>query len=196
MAGPACYWEEWHVPVEWLERFLRLEASEEEVRQVARHLATGCRECTDLSYRIAVEMGPAPEGQEPWELAYSELHARTLAFANEDERRLALDKLRGWGQWASLEPLPPQARLAVVASDARYHTLGLHDRLLEAARQASRSEPAEAVDIVRLAVVIADRIEPAVVGGKKRAADLKAASWAALANALRIADDFEAARSQ
>src|SRR5215210_9202937 len=140
--------EEWHVPVEWLERFLRLEASEDEVRQVARHLATGCPECSDLAYRTAVE---------DWERIYEEVFARAHGFVSEDDKRLALEKLRGWGQWASLAPWPPQERLAVVASDPRYHTLGLYERLLEAARWASRSEPAEAVDIVRLAVVIADR---------------------------------------
>src|SRR5215213_9182635 len=58
---------EWHVPVEWLERFLRLEASEDEVRQVARHLATGCLECTDLAYRITAE---------DWERIYEEVLAR------------------------------------------------------------------------------------------------------------------------
>ncbi len=186
-----------HVPDEWLERFLRLEASEEEVRQMARHLAAGCPECTDLAYRIAVDIGlsrSAEGGRDAWERAYEELFARALAFANEDERRLALEKLRGWGQWASLEPVPPPARLAVVAADPRYHTLGFHERLLEAARQASRSEPAEAADIVRLALIVAECLEPAVVGGKKRLADLKAASWAALGNALRIADDFDGAR--
>lgn len=186
-----------HVPVEWLERFLRLEASEEEVRQVARHLAAGCPECTDLAYRIAGEVGLSrseEERRDAWERAYEEVFARALAFAGEDERRRALEKLRGWGQWASLEPLPPTTRLAVVAAEPRYHTLGFHERLLEAARQASRSEPAEAADIVRLALLVAERLEPAMVGGKKRLADLKAASWAALGNALRIADDFDGAR--
>jgi tetratricopeptide (TPR) repeat protein len=186
-----------HVPVEWLERFLRLEASEDEVRQVARHLAAGCPECTELAYRIAVDVGlsrSAEGGRDAWERAYEEVFARALAFANEDERRRALEKLRGWGQWASLEPFPPRARLEVVASDPRYHILGFHERLLDAARQASRNEPAEAADIVRLALVVAERLEPAVAGGRMRLADLKAASWAALGNALRIADDFEGAR--
>lgn len=186
-----------HVPLEWLERFLRLESSEEEVRNVVRHLATGCPECTDLAYRIAVEVGLSKSeerGRDAWELAYEEVFARALAFANEDERRRALEKLRGWGQWASLEPLPPQERLVVVATDPRYNTLGLYNRLLEAARQTSRSEPAEAADIVRLALVVADHLDSAVVGGKEHLADLKAAGWAALGNALRMADDFEGAR--
>ena len=187
---------DWHVPVEWLERFLRLEASEEEVRQVARHLAMGCTDCADLTHRITDEIGLSGspgEGRAAWELAYAEVFVRALAFSNEEERRLALDKLRGWGQWAFLEPLPPDTRFAVVASDPRYHTLGLHDRLLEAARWASRTEPAEAVDIVRLAILVADLLDP-VLFGERHLADLKAAAWAAHGNALRIADEFEAAR--
>jgi tetratricopeptide (TPR) repeat protein len=187
---------EWHVPVEWLERFLCLETSEEESRQVARHLAMGCAECADLAYRITTEIGLAgapQDGRAVWEVVYEKVFARAFAFANEGEQRVALERLRGWGQWAYLEPLPPSTRMAVVASDPRYHTIGLHDRLLEAARWASRTEPAEGVDIVRLAILVADRLDRYVLG-KERVADTKAASWAALGNALRIADDFEAAR--
>jgi tetratricopeptide (TPR) repeat protein len=187
---------EWHVPVEWLERFLCLETSEEESRQVARHLAMGCAECADLVYRITTEIGLAgapQDGRAIWEVVYEEVFARAFAFANEGEQRLALERLRGWGQWAYLEPLPPSTRIAVVASDPRYHTVALHERLLEAALWASRNEPAEAVDIVRLAILVVDLVEPAALDAKRRA-DLRAAGSAALGNALRIADDFKQAR--
>lgn len=187
---------DWHVPVEWLERFLRLEPAEDEAREVARHLASGCQKCVDLAYRITAEIGlsgSSEEGRAAWELAYEEVFARAFAFANEDERRLALEKLRGWGQWAFLEPLSPSARIAVLMSDSRYHTVGLHDRLLEAARWASLNEPAEGVDIVRLAILVAERIDPTQIG-EERAADLRITGWTALGNALRIAEDFDGAR--
>ena len=84
-------------------------------------------------------------------------------------------------------------RFTTVESQPRFHTVGLYERLLEASRWYRRTEPAEAVDIVRLAVVVAERLDPAVVG-EKRVSDLKAAAWAELGNGKRIAADFEGAR--
>src|SRR5829696_906046 len=137
--------EEWHIPEELLERFLRVETSREESQRIVRHLLSECPRCQELAFR-----GPSKSG---WEQAYEEVFTRALAFASEEEQRLAVEKLRGWGQWAQLEPMPPQMRFAAVESDPRFHTLGLYHRLLEASRWYSRTEPAEAVDIVRLAIL-------------------------------------------
>jgi tetratricopeptide (TPR) repeat protein len=125
-----------------------------------------------------------------WEQAYEKVFARALAFASEEERRLAEERLRGWAQWAVLEPFVPQVRLATVENNPAFHTFGLYDRLLEASRWALRSEPAEAVDIVHLAIAVAGRLDSDRIG-KQRAADLQAAAWAALGNAQRIAENFE-----
>ncbi len=70
---------------------------------------------------------------------------RALVFATLQEQRLAVEKLRGWGQWSALAPLQPQIRFAVVETDPRYQNWGLYVRLLEASRLYMRSEPAEAV---------------------------------------------------
>jgi tetratricopeptide (TPR) repeat protein len=188
---------EWHIPRELLERFLRLEASRQESRQVVRHLLSGCSQCLELAHRMTSEIGlftPLEASRKAgWEQAYAEVFARALAFATEEEQKLALEKLRGWAQWAQLESLNPQFRFTLVESDPRFHTYGLYDRLLEASRWYRRTEPAEAVDIVRLAIVVAERLDPATLG-EERVADLKAAAWAALGNAKRIAEDFEGAR--
>ena len=104
-----------------------------------------------------------------------------------------MEMLLGWGQWAALAPLPPQRRFVVVESDARYQNWGLYVRLLEASRFYMRSEPAEAVDIVRLAIVVAEHLDPEVVG-EQRGADLRAAAWASLGNVKRLASDFDGSR--
>ena len=188
---------EWHIPEELLERFLRLEASRQESKQVVRHLLSGCPRCLELAHRSALESGLFPS-LEPgrkagWEQAYKAVFTRALAFATQEEQKLALEKLRGWAQWAQLEPLSPQVRFVRVESDSRFHTFGLYDRLLEASRWYRRTEPAEAVDIVRLAILVTERLDPATLG-EKRVADLKATAWAALGNAKRIAEDFEGSR--
>jgi tetratricopeptide (TPR) repeat protein len=188
---------EWHISEELLERFLRLEASRQESQQIVRHLLSGCPQCLELAHRTASEAGLftplRTSRQAGWEQAYAAVFTRALAFATEEEQKLALEKLRGWAQWAQLEPLNPQLRFVRVESDNRFHTFGLYDRLLEASRWYRRTEPVEAVDIIRLAILVAERLDPVTLG-EERAADLKAAAWAALGNAKRIAEDFEGAR--
>jgi tetratricopeptide (TPR) repeat protein len=128
-----------------------------------------------------------------WEESYEEAFARTLAFVTQERDRLAVEKLRGWAQWATLEPANPQERFTLVEADSRYHTYGFYQRLLEASRWYIRTDPAEAVDVVRLAILVAEHLDP-VLMGKKRIADLRSAAWAALGNARRLASEFEGSR--
>ena len=185
-----------HISESSFERFLRTEASREEGQRIVQHLISGCSQCSALAFRLTSELGlwPAKGSAKPgWEQAYEESFSRAMAFASEREQRLALEKLRGWGQWAELEPVNPQLRFVMVDSDPSYHTFGLYDRLLEASRWYIRSEPAEAVDILRLAILVAERLNPAEIG-VERLSDLRANAWATLGNARRLASDFEGAR--
>jgi tetratricopeptide (TPR) repeat protein len=185
---------EGHVSEELLGRFIRVEVSRREAKSVVRHLLSGCARCLEAAHRLTVASGLfGPASAAGWERAYEKVFERALAFASEEEQRLALEKLRGWALWADLRPLTPQRRLSTVEADARFHTFGLYDRLLEAGRVALRSEPAEAVHIVRLALRVAERLDPDRVG-ERRGADLRSAAWGALGNALRVAEDFEGAR--
>jgi tetratricopeptide (TPR) repeat protein len=181
-----------HIGEGLLGRFLRAELSREEAQRVVRHLLSECPRCLTLSARMTAELGLYPKTAF-WAEGYEEAFARTLAFATEQEERLAVEKLRGWGQWASLEPATPQERFALVEAGPRYHTYGFYQRLLEASRWYIRTEPAEAVDVVRLAIMVAERLDPALLG-EERVADLRAAAWAALGNARRLASDFEGSR--
>jgi tetratricopeptide (TPR) repeat protein len=188
---------EWHIPEDLFERFLQVETSSEEARKVVRHLLSGCPQCSELAYRVTSESGLFASleatGGAGWERAYEEVFTRALAWASEEEARLAVEKLRGWGQWAELAPMSPRLRFGRVESNPRFHNVGLYERLLEAARWYSRVEPREAVDVVRLAITVSERLDPGILG-EQRIADLQAAAWAELGNARRIADDFEGAR--
>ncbi|MFY9825413.1 MAG: hypothetical protein WAM82_28820 [Thermoanaerobaculia bacterium] len=183
---------EWHVPEELLSRFLRAEVSREEAQQVVRHLLSECLRCSELAHQVISEIGLWSSRKAGWEEAYEEVFQRALAFATAEEQRLALERLRGWEQWSFLESLSPQDRTAVVEADESFHTWGLYDRLLEASRWYMRKDPAEAVDIVRLAITVAGLLDPAALGGKL-VADLLANAWAALGNVNRIASDFDGA---
>src|SRR3982751_2871018 len=186
---------EGHIPEELLERFLRLKTSQQEFRQVVRHLLGGCHRCLEMAHRLTSETGLFTSFKEsrksPWKQSYV---AQSLAFATEDEeQRLAVERLRGWAQWAEIEPFTPQLRVAWVKSDPRFHTFGFYERLLEASRSYRQKRPADAVEIVRLAVVVAERLDPARLG-EERVANLRTQAWATLGNAKRIANDFEGAR--
>ncbi len=117
----------------------------------------------------------------------------TERHISEEEQRAAVEKLRGWAQWASLEPLSPEARLSRVESDPGFHTFGFYERLLEASRWYMRTEPREAVDVVQLAIAVLERLDSAEIGAERRA-DLQAAAWATLGNVKRLASDFEGSR--
>jgi len=183
---------EGHISEELLERFLRADISKADAREVLRHLLSRCPECLALASRITAQVGLYSKTT-TWEEAYEEIFARSLAFVTEQEKRLAVEMLRGWGQWAALEPVNPQERFALVEADPRYHTYGFYQRLLEASRWYIRTDPAEAVDVVRLTIMVAELLDPALMG-EKRVADLRAAAWASLGNARRLASDFEGSR--
>lgn len=185
-----------HIADELLRRFLRAEVSPEEARRVVRHFVAGCPECSQLAHQLSRQMGLLPAiraSGTPWDERYEEVFARSFAFASREERRIALEKLRGWGQWAYLELMNRQERLALLDADPSYRTFGLYDRLLEASRLASRTRPADAVEIVELAIAVADRLDSKKFG-RQRIANLLAAALGELGNAKRLASDFPGAR--
>src|SRR5689334_11618511 len=118
---------DWHVPKDLFGRFFRAETSRDESRRVVRHLMGGCPQCVEFAYRIATELGLWMQGRPVWEAAYDEIFERAFAFATAEEQRIAVERLRGWGQWAALEPMSPQVRVAAVEADSGYHTSGFYD---------------------------------------------------------------------
>ncbi|HSN89250.1 MAG TPA: hypothetical protein VL025_20965 [Thermoanaerobaculia bacterium] len=74
----------------------------EEARDVVRHLLTRCPRCTDLATRKARELGIFGAAANV-DQASEEVFARALSFGTEQAERLAVERLRAWGLWASLE---------------------------------------------------------------------------------------------
>ncbi|HEX7181683.1 MAG TPA: hypothetical protein VF756_07560 [Thermoanaerobaculia bacterium] len=186
---------EWHIGEDLFVRFLRAEASKQEGRMVVRHLLSRCDQCSEMAHRVTAEAGlwGGKAGKAGWEQAYEEVVQRAFAFVDQEEQRLALERVRGWALWTSLAPLASRVRFATVDADPAYHNFGLYQRLLEASRRHLHRDPVEAMDIVGLAILVAERLDAATIG-KERIADLRAAAWAALGNARRVAESFDGAR--
>lgn len=186
----------WHISADLFRRFLARSVGKEDSKRILRHLIRGCAECGELAARIVEEAGywfpkrDAGFTAEECEAAFTS----ALRFGNEKQRRAAVERVRGWGQWSSIEPLLPEERLAQVIRDRQFHHWGFHEALLDASRWYSRNDPLEAVNIVRLAVSQAEILDAAAVGGARAAADLRARGFAILGNALRLAADLAGAR--
>ncbi|MDP9120588.1 MAG: hypothetical protein M3O15_04345 [Acidobacteriota bacterium] len=131
---------------------------------------------------------------EAWHISADNAFETARRFVTQEQKRLAVSRLRGWGQWASLDPLAPEERVPIVIGDKHYHHWGLYKALLDASRWYGRTDPREAADIVSLAITVAELLDPASVGGPKAAIDLQAMAWAILGNARRLAADLEGAR--
>jgi tetratricopeptide (TPR) repeat protein len=188
--------DDWHISAELLRRFLDNRVSPAERQQVVRHLIGDCAPCADLVARIAAETGywfpKRPRSGEP---DYQATFQAVLRFTDKAARRLAIERIRGWGQWCALAPLLPQERLPVVVAHREYQHWGLFRALLDAARWYSFRDPQEAVDVVQLALDVTEILDSVEAGGPQAAADLRAQAFGILGNTRRLASDLKGARA-
>lgn len=186
-----------HVSAEAMRLYLTQQAPNADAQRILAHLIRGCRQCAELARGLLLEgVGgwyPAP-GEAATQEMLEGLFERVSAAGTEGSRRLALEKLHGWAQWAALEPLTPEERALRIVDSPAMQTWGLHQRLIEASRWYTRQDPQEAVDIVQLAIMLAELIDPAKLGGEESRQDLLAESYALLGDAQRLASDFENSR--
>jgi tetratricopeptide (TPR) repeat protein len=87
---------------------------------------------------------------------------------------------------------PGPERRPLLESGVRFHSLQLCQLLEERSRDAWFSDPARAVQLANLAVVVAERLDGAHYG-LPLAEDARASAWAHLGNAFRIASDHHRA---
>jgi tetratricopeptide (TPR) repeat protein len=189
--------DEGHISAGLMRRFLSDEATREEAQGVLAHLIQGCQHCAELAHQLLSQGigGWYPKPGEPATVGQlADVFARVLEEGTVELRRLAVEKLQGWAQWAALDPLVPEERMDWVLSNPALWTWGLHQRLIEASRWYGRNDPAEGVDIMRLAVAVAERMDSARLGGEAAREDVMAETLALLGNAQRLASEFDGAR--
>lgn len=103
---------------------------------------------------------------------------------------LAADEL-----YAKLAHLTAAERLARVTEDPRYRQWGLVQRLLRESRERWRSDVEAAREHARVAVAVADLLDPEAYH-PQWVADLRAKAYAYLANTFRVLGDFPRAERE
>jgi len=159
---------------------------EEDRDRVARHLLSGCRACRQL----AGEVFPGDDAAADCDAAFW----RLMAAAGAGAGALLAEEARSREQWGYLRKLSAPQRRLRVANDPGCLTYGLFERLAEAAKETVRDDPAAAVEVSRLALTIAGRLDGTIYGDLA-VRQARLAATALLGNAQRLAADFTGAEA-
>jgi hypothetical protein len=155
-------------------RFARGEATEEERRQIVRHLLADCAAC-----KAAVRGFLAAPS------SYAESFARAQeAVWREVARRTARELL------AELDALPYEQRELVVRNSRRFAVPEVAQALVERSYAVRFREPTAMWRDARLAIVAADAAAAAGDVDELLLHDARARAWAALANAHRLRSEL------
>ncbi|HSK77857.1 MAG TPA: hypothetical protein VLQ45_15510 [Thermoanaerobaculia bacterium] len=183
-----------HLTEKALARLIQGDLPREERNEAVRHLLTRCPECVRLAQAVAARRfrraRPGKAGVGIYDRIFKRLEGAHLPLME----RFFKERLLAAGQWASLEKHPQAQRLALLAADPSFHTWGLYERLLEAAREAAPAHPGKGLERAHLALAVANELDPQVYG-EAPIMDFKAGALAVRGNCKRIAEDFEGARA-
>ena len=190
-----------HASEDMLRRFFRSELPRRDTVELIQHLIARCPQCLDTAVSVGAQEGfvLTGEGFEPENLPndpdlYRATFLHVLRGGDEDQMRLAAEKLRGIGHFAELEEAKREHRLEMIRENPRFHSWGLFIRLMGKSREYSLDDPEGGVHLARLALAVVELLDskefkPALL------ADYRTSALGTLANAKRLAADFEGART-
>lgn len=175
-----------------LERFVIGSLPAAEMRQVSKHLIDGCEECRNISASLWGHGAPdTPAPPRPIRTTASdpdEAIDRIFRVILAREAEIARERAQGRELFDELMRHPPARQQMMVANSARFRTRMLCEVLLEQAHEAGFREPGRAIELARLGVEIADRLQ-----GGEGMEGLRSRAWAQYGNALRINSDLAGA---
>lgn len=178
-----------------LSRFGRGRLSKRQSQKVVRHLMTDCEECRQLTSRMLPPETPsrrAEEGDGRSLGDYNRAFSQAWQTVEQRQQALAGEYVEAPALMREILPQPFAQQWSMVTLSVRYRTWALCGLLLDAARERGFQDPAQAVELSKLAVEMATRLDRAFYGDA-RVNDLAARAWAALGNAQRIVSDFREA---
>jgi tetratricopeptide (TPR) repeat protein len=203
-----------HPTPEALEGFVLGQLAPLEMREVARHLLTGCLECqevtsglwepesdiSDLEDAFALALAEDRESCESGERGESEAGDEALGYDSVldrvfervvaaesvvvEQRSLAV-KL-----FEELIQIPAERRRLLLVNSGRFRNRMLCERLIEESYEARFDEPRLSMDLADLATALADLLDVEDCGSQETLDTLRARAWAYLGNAFRINFDY------
>lgn len=188
-----------HPTPDALEQFVLGQLAPAEMREIARHLLTGCLHCQEVT---ATLWEPADVFEDPQTLVMAELAAEDVLNGYDEvldrvfERVVATESLLadqrslGWRLCEELLQCPAERRHLLLANCQRFRNRMLCERLIEGSFEACFEEPRRAIEVAQLAVQAADRLTVEECGGEEILLGLRARAWAHLGNAFRAHFDL------
>jgi tetratricopeptide (TPR) repeat protein len=184
-----------HPDGEELERFLGGELTADASRALQRHVLL-CPACEDRLVALLPASTPSPSSD-------TQAEDRSLVRRLLDDYRAEISRRRralleqrsaAAALWREIESADPAQRRILVTGEARFQSWGFFELVLERAFRSVHDEPRRAEELLRLALDLADRLDPAEHGpGAVEAA--KARAWIHLGNTLRVRDEFRLAEA-
>ncbi len=167
-----------------LTRFAEGETSSSERRRVLKHLLSGCDAC-----RAALAPGIRLIDDRR-ESGFS--ISRVLANVAEIERRMQYELAAAAEQFRDFQKHPSARQWTLLRNTSRFDTWSFCELLLDAGFDAIYDDPHRALDLCRMGVTVADRLDAGAYG-ERAIEDLRARAWGRTANALRATSDLAGA---
>lgn len=177
-----------------LEQFMLGRLSQRDSRRIILHLLPGCTPCqqvTSAYWSLGLEALPGADAERN---LYDGAVERVYERVRHARSGLEAERARARQDMADLETRPVSRWVSRVKSDARYHTWGFCELLLDRSEEARRDEDdLEMMELCAgLAVAVSGRIDPGA-HPPLLLEELSARAWTACADARRVTGDFAGA---
>lgn len=192
---------ELHPTLEALEGFVLGQLSPMEMREIARHLLTGCPQCQDATACLwepdeledveslaLAELSEA--GSESSSERYDEILDRVFERVVATESVVAEQRALGHKLFEELMQVPVERRILLVGNSTRFRNRMLCERLMEESYEARFGDLRRSAEMARLATLVADRLNLVDCGCQEVLDSVRARAWAHLGNAFRINQDL------
>jgi tetratricopeptide (TPR) repeat protein len=190
-----------HPTQEALEAFLLGQLPAAEMRNVLRHLLTGCSLCQQVSAGLW-----EPEEEEDLDVTfaaaenaalvrdeYDEVFDRVFEKVAAKEALAVREREAGRELFNELVQHPVAHQRLLVGNSVRFRHRSLCEHLLQESFKTGFKDVSRSLDLAQIAVTLADLLSEEACGGTEGLDSLRARAWAQLGNALRINQDFPSA---